>query len=187
MINECASKFGPVNVMTSRLQVYPRMRLLVMLTQKSPTVSVVKRSNRWYNFPPPVGGRTGRLILGWSGISKGKAAAGPGLPVTFELNVFISCWPFSSSVYISQLIKYPTVGCHPAPTPPHTPKQPHPTKTRPSKFYEEHGHHKKKRWAVGGQYAHEIKKKKMGVWKKKGGANAHLFDAFFWCPSFGHP
>ena len=113
--------------------------------------------------PPPVGGRTGRLILSWSGISEGIAAAGPDLPVTFELNVFISCWPFSSSVYISQLIKYPTVGCHPAPTPPHTPKQPHPTKTRPSKFYEEHGHHKKKRWAVGGQYAHEIKKKKMGV------------------------
>ena len=25
------------------------------------------------------------------------------------------------------------------------------------------GHHKKKRWAVGGQYAHEIKKKKMGI------------------------
>ena len=49
------------------------------------------------------------------------------------------------------------------PPPPHTPEQPHPTKTRPSKFYEEHGHHKKKRWAVGGQYAHEIKKKKMGV------------------------
>ena len=46
-----------------------------------------------------------------------EAAAGPGLPVTFELNVFISCWPFSSSVYISQLIKYPTVGCPPAPTP----------------------------------------------------------------------
>ena len=65
----------------------------------------------------PVGGRTGRLILSWSGISQGIAAAGPGLPVTFELNVFISCWPFSSSVYISQLIKYPTVGCHPAPTP----------------------------------------------------------------------
>ena len=35
-----------VNVMTSRLRVYPRMWLLVMLTQKSPTVSVVKRSNR---------------------------------------------------------------------------------------------------------------------------------------------
>ena len=46
-----------------------------------------------------------------------EAAAGPGLPVTFELNVFISCWPFSSSVYISQLIKYPTVSCPPASTP----------------------------------------------------------------------
>ena len=47
---------------------------------------------------------------------------------------------------------------------------------------------KKKRWAVGGQYAHEIKKKKMGIRKKKkGGENAHLFYAFFWCPSFGQP
>ena len=56
-------------------------------------------------------------------ISNRVRSAGPGLPVTFELNVFISCWPFSSSVYISQLIKYPTVGCPPASTPPHTPEQ----------------------------------------------------------------
>ena len=34
---------------------------------------------------------------------------------------------------------------------PHTPEQPHPTKTRPSKFYEEHGQHKKKK--MGGRWA----------------------------------
>ena len=88
--------------MTSRLQVYPRMRLLVMLTQKSLTVSVLvacyctievfkkicvnakhsqsTEDNYETNFLKigllwPVGGRTGRLILSWSGSSEGIAAA----------------------------------------------------------------------------------------------------------------
>ena len=40
-----------------------------------------------------------------------------GISLKSKMNVLKSMVPSSSSVYISQLIKYPTVGCPPAPTP----------------------------------------------------------------------
>ena len=40
---------------------------------------------------------------------------------------------------------------------------------------------------VYGKCAHQIKKKKMGVPKKKRWGNAHLFFQIFWPPSFAYP
>ena len=42
-------------------------------------------------------------------------------------------------------------------------------------------------WAVHGQCAHEIKKKKMGAQKKKSWGNAHFFLAQIWRPTLVYP
>ena len=69
----------------------------------------------------------------------------------------------------------------------HHKPQPH-SKKRPLKKNEEHGREKKKlggSWAVHGQCAHEIKKKKMGAQKKKKLGKRPFFSSSFLAPNFG--
>ena len=65
---------------------------------------------------------------------------------------------------------------------------PTPLQKTPIKKNEEHGREKKKlggSWAVHGQCAHEIKKKKMGAKKKKKLGKRPFFSSSFLAPNFG--